>query len=150
MGFSRQEYWSGLPLPYGTTKGNATGTWLKRVGRVQKEAGETSLQLRSCRAWRIFWIFILRALGNHSVERVTWQVSHFKMITLVALWRLHSLEKEMATHSCILAWRISWTEEPGRPQVMGHKQGDMTERLTHTQVWSPGWSLLQASGERWQ
>ena len=23
------------------------------------------------------------------------------------------LEKGMATHSCILAWRISWTEEPG-------------------------------------
>ena len=26
------------------------------------------------------------------------------------------LEKEMATHSSILAWRIPWTEEPGRPQ----------------------------------
>ena len=25
-----------------------------------------------------------------------------------------SLEKEMATHSSILAWRIPWTEEPGR------------------------------------
>ena len=25
----------------------------------------------------------------------------------------HTLEKEMATHSSILAWRISWTEEPG-------------------------------------
>ena len=25
------------------------------------------------------------------------------------------LEKEMATHSSILAWRIPWTEEPGRP-----------------------------------
>ena len=29
------------------------------------------------------------------------------------------LEKEMATHSSILAWRIPWTEEPGRPQCMG-------------------------------
>ena len=28
------------------------------------------------------------------------------------------LEKEMATHSSILAWRISWTEEPGRLQSM--------------------------------
>ena len=27
------------------------------------------------------------------------------------------LEKEMATHSCILAWRIPWTEEPGRATV---------------------------------
>ena len=29
------------------------------------------------------------------------------------------LEKEMATHSSILAWRIPWTEEPGRLQSMG-------------------------------
>ena len=29
------------------------------------------------------------------------------------------LEKEMATRSSILAWRISWTEEPGRLQFMG-------------------------------
>ena len=29
------------------------------------------------------------------------------------------LEKEMATHSSILAWRIPWTEEPGELQSMG-------------------------------
>ena len=29
------------------------------------------------------------------------------------------LEKEMATHSSILAWRIPWTEEPGGLQPMG-------------------------------
>ena len=29
------------------------------------------------------------------------------------------LEKEMATHSSILAWEIPWTEEPGRIQSMG-------------------------------
>ena len=29
------------------------------------------------------------------------------------------LEKEMATHSSILAWRIPWIEEPGRLQSMG-------------------------------
>ena len=33
------------------------------------------------------------------------------------------LEKEMATHSSILAWRISWMEEPR------HKESDTTERL---------------------
>ena len=35
------------------------------------------------------------------------------------------LEKEMATHSSILAWRISWTEEPGglqAPSPWGHKE----------------------------
>ena len=30
-----------------------------------------------------------------------------------------SLEKEMATHSSILAWRIPWTEKPGKLQTMG-------------------------------
>ena len=29
------------------------------------------------------------------------------------------LEKEMATHSSILAWKIPWTEEPGGLQFMG-------------------------------
>ena len=32
------------------------------------------------------------------------------------------LEKEMATHSSILAWRIPWTEEPGRLQSMGSQE----------------------------
>ena len=32
------------------------------------------------------------------------------------------LEKEMATHSSILAWRILWTEEPNRLQSMGSQR----------------------------
>ena len=40
------------------------------------------------------------------------------------------LEKEMATHSSILACRIPWTEEPGGLQSMGSKESDMTEQLT--------------------
>ena len=41
------------------------------------------------------------------------------------------LEKEMATHSTILAWRIPWTEEPGGlHSPWGHKELNMTERLT--------------------
>ena len=32
------------------------------------------------------------------------------------------LEKGMATHSSILAWRIPWTEEPGRLQPMGSQR----------------------------
>ena len=31
----------------------------------------------------------------------------------------HRLEKAMAPHSSVLAWRIPWTEEPGGPQSMG-------------------------------
>ena len=32
------------------------------------------------------------------------------------------LEEEMATHSSILAWKIPWTEEPGRLQSMGSQR----------------------------
>ena len=32
------------------------------------------------------------------------------------------LEKEMATHSSILAWKISWTEEPGGRQFIGSQR----------------------------
>ena len=32
------------------------------------------------------------------------------------------LEKEMAAHSSILAWKIPWTEEPGRLQSMGSQR----------------------------
>ena len=37
------------------------------------------------------------------------------------------LEKEMATHTSILAWRIPWTEKPGGYGPSGHKTSDMTE-----------------------
>ena len=43
------------------------------------------------------------------------------------------LEKEMATYSSILAWRIPWTEEPCELwSPWGHKKLDMTERLHFT------------------
>ena len=34
------------------------------------------------------------------------------------------LEKELATHSNILAWEIPWTEEPGRLQSLGSQESD--------------------------
>ena len=37
------------------------------------------------------------------------------------------LEKEMAIHSSMPTWEIPWTEEPGRLQLMGHKESDTTE-----------------------
>ena len=40
------------------------------------------------------------------------------------------LEKEMAIHFSILAWRIPWTEDPGRPQSMGSQELATTQRLT--------------------
>ena len=47
-------------------------------------------------------------------------------IQILSLGLENSLEKEMATHSSILAWRIPWTEEPGGLQSMGSQELDMT------------------------
>ena len=44
------------------------------------------------------------------------------------------LEEGIATHSCVLAWRIPLTEEPGRPQSMGSQRAghDLTDLHIHT------------------
>ena len=59
------------------------------------------------------------------------------------LGREDPLEKGMATHSGILAWRILWTESLVGYSPRAHRESDMTERLTHTErglvaAWSWG------------
>ena len=41
-----------------------------------------------------------------------------------------TLEKERATHSSILAWRIPWTKEPSRLQSMRSHESETTEQLS--------------------
>ena len=50
-----------------------------------------------------------------------------------------SLEEGMATHSCILAWTIPWTEGPGRLQSMGRKESDTTEVTEHSTTQHSWW-----------
>ena len=61
------------------------------------------------------------------------------------------LEKSMATHSSILAWRIPWTEEPGGLQSMG-SQRVRYDYVTNTYLLTPSLSyniqLLQQKKER--
>ena len=49
-----------------------------------------------------------------------------------SLGREDPLEKEMATHSSTLAWRIPWREEPGRLQSMGSKSRTPLSNFTFT------------------
>ena len=51
------------------------------------------------------------------------------------------MEEEIATHSSILAWRIPWTEEPGRLQSLELQRVDMTELLTF-HMYQVTWLLL--------
>ena len=60
---------------------------------------------------------------------------------LTFTFHFHALEKEMATHSSVLAWRIPWTEEPGKLQSMG------SQRIRHewaTKHTTPHTHLLES------
>ena len=50
-----------------------------------------------------------------------------------SLDREDPLEKEMATHSSILAWKIPWTEKSGRLQFRGSEKSDTDEQLSTAQ-----------------
>ena len=50
--------------------------------------------------------------------------SRAQLSDLTFTFHFHALEKEMATHSSVLAWRIPWTAEPGGLLFMGlHRVG---------------------------
>ena len=55
----------------------------------------------------LFWVKNLPAMRETWVRSLGWE---------------DPLEEGMATHSSILAWRIPWTEEPGRLQSMGSQR----------------------------
>ena len=54
-----------------------------------------------------------------SVAQVVKNLLAMQEVWVRSLGQEDSLEKEMATHSSILAWEIPWTEEPGGLQSMG-------------------------------
>ena len=53
-----------------------------------------------------------------------WQRTHLPMqeTWVRSLGWKDPMEKEMSTHASILAWKIPWTEEPGRLQSMGSQK----------------------------
>ena len=58
----------------------------------------------------------------HGVAKSQTQMSDFTFT-----FHFHALEKEMATHSSVLAWRIPGTGEPGGCRLWGHTESDVTE-----------------------
>ena len=93
MGFSRQEYWSGVPLP--------------------SPSLNPSLSLKMMLIY-FGHIYIVAQMVKHLTTMWETQVRSLG-------WE-DPLEKEMATHSNILAWKIPWTEEHGRLQSMGSQR----------------------------
>ena len=69
-------------------------------------------------------------LGTSLVAQMVKRLPTMRGTRVPSLGRKDLLEKEMATHSSILAWKIPWTEEPGRlHSPWGRKELDTTERL---------------------
>ena len=67
--------------------------------------------------------------GASLVSQMVKRLPAMRETQVWSLGREDPLEKETAIHSSILAWRISWTEEPGRLQSTGCKELDTTELL---------------------
>ena len=68
------------------------------------------------------------SIQPHKLHRASLVAQRLKHLPPMRETRVRSLgqedplEKEMATHSSILAWRIPWTEEPGRLQSTGSQR----------------------------
>ena len=100
MGFSRHESWSGLPSPLSDSGIFLTQAW--------------NPQLLCLLHWQV-----------GSLPLVAQRLKHLPGMLETQVWSLgleDPLEKEMTTHSCTLAWRIPWREEPSRLQSMGSQR----------------------------
>ena len=75
-----------------------------------------------------------KAMGENPMDGETrWAAVHgvaksqTRLSDFTLTFHFHALEKEMATHSSVLAWRIPGTGEPGRLPSMGHTESDTTK-----------------------
>ena len=95
-------------------------TWSSKKSKVQSSVSSVGGGLEECMCVYIY-IHVFSQIhmcvssdGKESACNADTQVQ--------SLGREDPLEKGMATHSSILAWRIPWTEEPGRLQSMGSQR----------------------------
>ena len=71
------------------------------------------------------FLFLLKLSSNKIASLVAQRLKHLPLMRetwVQSLGQEDPLEKEMATHSSILAWRIPWMEEPGGLQSMGSQR----------------------------
>ena len=80
-------------------------------------------------------LMIVPTLGASLVAQMVKNLPAMQETWVQTLGREDPLEKEMATYSSILPWRIPWTEEPGRLQSMGSQRvGHNWVTNTHSRV----------------
>ena len=96
---------------------NRTLVLLQQSGVPHKNQSPESLFARRPTGFADFYSLIVQSVKNLPAMQET-QVQF--------LGQEDPLEKEMAIHSSILAWKNQWTEEPGGLQSMGSQEADMT------------------------
>ena len=163
MGFSRQEYWPGLPCPpLGKSSWPRDWTHILYISPAfQADSSPTGQPGKYC-----LYIMLLNAV--YSIWTTSLVAQSLKRLPAMSetqvqsLGREDPLEKEIATHSSILAWKISWTEQPCRLQSIGSQrvvhdwatsltrylnknQGDCTpyyEKQSSSDLWSRYYPIL--------
>ena len=126
LGFSRQEHWSGLPFP---SPMHESEKWKWSRSVISDSSQPHGLQpTRLLRPWD--FLDKSTGVGCHCLlhdqprQYIKKQRHDFANRGLsnqrfgFSSSRVWMSEKAMATHSSTLAWKIPWTEEPGRPQSM--------------------------------
>ena len=82
----------------------------------------------------LLWLWLCLKIGASLVAQRVKHLPAMRETRVRSLGREDPVEKEMATHSSTLAWKIPWTEKPGRLQSMGLQRvgHDWVTSHTHT------------------
>ena len=103
-------------------------TWFEPLGSAMSQASAIIRLVPSSE----FFSSVSQYCGLPWVAHMVKNLPAIQETWVRSLGQEDPLEKGIATHSSILAWRIPWTEEPGRLQSMGsQKESDTTERLNN-------------------
>ena len=89
--------------------------------------------LQLCCTTKIWKHLLLSNYGNGRAWDRVLQSCVTVLNALIGATYTEIMEKEMATHSNILVWKISWTEDPGRYSLWSHEELDTTEHA-HTSM----------------
>ena len=164
LGFSRQEHWSGLPFPSPgdlPDPGIKPESPALQAGFLKHTNEGIQGKLAYIHGiwciWYMHWLLKIKAgisVGQESINwhGINWHMASVLKDSLVAqmvknlpairetwvrsLGPKDPLEKEIATHSSILAWKILWTEEPGGLQSIG------SQRVGHNWATTLSWWCL--------
>ena len=118
--------------------------WMEEPGRLQSMGSlrvrhdwATSLSLFTFMHWRRKWQPTPVFLPGESQGQGAWWAAIYgvtqswtRLRNVTFTFHFHALEKEIATHSSVLAWRIPGTGSLVGCSPWGHKESDMTERLS--------------------